>query len=80
MAFERLSQDAKQHLEIVTIDEGMEIDRSAQQSLNAASSRIETLAPDSNPKFDRFLQDVKQHLEMVSTDEGIVIDRSDQQS
>jgi hypothetical protein len=74
-----LLQDEKQDFEIVSIDEGMQIDRSAEQPANANSPRFESREPRSKVKSERFSQSQKQDLEIVSIDEGMQIDRSAEQ-
>jgi hypothetical protein len=64
----------KQLSEIVSIDEGIQIDRSDEQNENAYSPRFETLQQLSNVKIERFMQLKKQFLEMISIDAGIQID------
>jgi hypothetical protein len=53
--FERLMHSLKQFLEIVSIDEGIEIERSLEHSMNADSPRCASLEPGSNVKVLRFL-------------------------
>jgi hypothetical protein len=76
---ERLVKSRKHSLEIVSIDEGIQIDSSDEQLENADSPRVDTLQPISIVKMERFVQSWKQWLEMVSIDEGIQIDSSDEQ-
>jgi hypothetical protein len=72
-------QSKKQPDEMVSIDEGIQIDWSDEQFSNADSPRVETLQQLSNVKIERFAQSKKHFLEMVSSDEGIQIDWSDEQ-
>jgi hypothetical protein len=51
---------------MVLTNEGMQIERSEEQSENADGLRIETFEPDSNVKLARLLQKLKQHLGIVS--------------
>jgi hypothetical protein len=64
---------------MVSIDEGIQIDRSDEQVQNADVPRVETLQSLSNVKMERLPQLRKQSLEMISIDEGIQIDSSDEQ-
>jgi hypothetical protein len=64
----------KQKSEIVSTDEGMQIDRSDEQLANAEWPRTESLQPNWNVKFDRFLQWVKHSSEMLSIEQGMQID------
>jgi hypothetical protein len=64
----------KQDSEIVSIDEGRQIDSSDEQSENADSPRSESLDPLSNVKVARHSHDLKQELEIVSIEDGIQID------
>jgi hypothetical protein len=73
-------QSAKQRFETVSIEAGIQIDRSDKQHENTDSLRFETREPASNVKTDRLLQLAKQPAEIVAIDEGIQIDRSDEQS
>jgi hypothetical protein len=59
---------------MVSTAEGMEIDRSDEQSVNAPGSIVESREPGSNVKLKSFRQPMKQHLGIVSTDEGMQID------
>jgi hypothetical protein len=61
-------------LEIVSIDEGIQIDCSAEHLSNADSGRFEIWQPCSNAKCEIVWQDLKQELEMSSIDEGMQID------
>jgi hypothetical protein len=67
-------QREKQNSEIVSIDEGMQIDWSERQSLNAWSPRTETLQPDSKVKAEICSRFLKQHREIISIDEEMQID------
>jgi hypothetical protein len=69
----------KHSLEIVSIDEGIQIDRTDEQFLNVDSPRIETVQPLSKVNFERFVHFPTQESEIVSVDERIQIDRSDEQ-
>jgi hypothetical protein len=71
---ERLLQARKQALGIVSINEGMEIDRSEGQFSNAEPPMVRSDEPDSNDKCERGAQDLKHELEMTSIDEGTQID------
>jgi hypothetical protein len=66
-----LKQYKKQSSEIVSADEGIQIDSSDVHIRNAHSPMVEILVPDSNAKFQRLLQDAKHDLEIVSMDEGM---------
>jgi hypothetical protein len=76
---ERCQQFLKQSLEIMSIDEGIQIDRSWKQSQNAPDSRCESFEPESNATSDRPSQIMKQPPEIVSTDAGMQIDSSAEQ-
>jgi hypothetical protein len=67
-------QPEKQNAEIISIDDGMQTDRSDSQPANAASPSIEIRQPDSNVKLESAVQSLKQDLDTVSTDEGMRID------
>jgi hypothetical protein len=58
----------------------MQIDRSEEQSANAAPPRVDSLQPGSNATLESCSQFLKQQPEMVSIDDGMQIDRSDRQS
>jgi hypothetical protein len=66
-------------VEIVTMDEGRQIDVNDEQPQNARLPRIETLQLLSNSTLCRNRQKAKHNFEIVSTDEGIQIDRRDGQ-
>jgi hypothetical protein len=55
----------KQDLEIVSIDEGRQIDCSAEQEEKAVSPRLEILEPAANVKIERFVHSRKQDPEIV---------------
>jgi hypothetical protein len=59
---------------MVSIDDGMQIDRSDEQFANADSPSFEILQSLSNVKIERFVHLKKQELEMLSIDEGMQID------
>jgi hypothetical protein len=59
---------------MVSIDEGMQIDRSDEQFENAESPRCESRQLGSNVKTESLLQPRKQDLEIVSIDEGMQSD------
>jgi hypothetical protein len=63
----------------MSIDEGIQIDSSAEQPSNAESPRIERRQQLSNVNCDRRVQARKHLSEMISMDEGIQIDSSDEQ-
>jgi hypothetical protein len=67
-------------LEIVSTDDGMQIDSSDEQEANADLPNIESWQPDSNVTVERLPQFLKQDLEIVLTDEGMQIDSSDEQN
>jgi hypothetical protein len=50
---ERRLQYQKQPLEIISIDEGIEIDRTSEQPENADSPRVKTFERGSNAKVER---------------------------
>jgi hypothetical protein len=50
---------------MVTIDEGIQIHFTLQQSSNAESTRVDILEPDSNVTYQRLVEDVKQALIIV---------------
>jgi anti-sigma regulatory factor (Ser/Thr protein kinase) len=76
---ERVLQLQKQHSEIVSIDEGMQIEASDTQFSNADSPRSERHEPGSKVTVERLVQSAKHDLQMLSIDEGIQIDSSDAQ-
>jgi hypothetical protein len=61
---------AKQDSEINSIEEGIQIERSAHRA-NADLERIESLHPGSNVTVESSRQCLKQDCEIVSTDEGM---------
>jgi hypothetical protein len=65
---------------MISTDEGIQIDESDEQFLNADLSIRESLEFDSKLTFERLQHTVKQESQMISTDEGIQIDESDEQS
>jgi hypothetical protein len=66
--------ELKQNPEIVSIDEGRQIDWSDEQDANASAPKLESLEPDSNVTCESAVQSRKQLLAIVSIDEGIQID------
>jgi hypothetical protein len=80
VTFARRLQFLKQDLEIVSIDEGMQIDVSDEQFSKADSPRFERREPIAKVKCDRFRQSLKQNREIVSIDEGTQIDSSEEQN
>jgi hypothetical protein len=58
-------------LEIVSIDEGIEIDSRESQYENADLPSLEVVQPASNAKYRSARQYLKHDFEMVSIDEGI---------
>jgi hypothetical protein len=68
---ESVSQRKKHDLEIVSIDEGMQIDRSDEHLSNADSPRLAIWQPNSNATFERRSQLQKHRLGSASIDEGI---------
>jgi hypothetical protein len=58
---------------MASTDEGMQIDRSDEQSWKANSPRCQIRHSGLNVTVDRFAHCAKQHLEIVSTDEGTEI-------
>jgi hypothetical protein len=64
-------QSEKQEFEICRTDEGIEIDRSDEQSRKAQTPRIEMRQWQSNVKQERPLQPEKHLGEMARTDEAI---------
>jgi hypothetical protein len=70
----RSLQGVKQDLEIVSIDEGRQIDQSEEQWSKADSPRFESREPGSKVKCSRFRQDRKHSWAIVSTEEGMQID------
>jgi hypothetical protein len=70
----RFSQSPKQDDEIVSIDEGREIDRNDEHIANPDSPRIASREPGSNLKSESALQQMKQHLPIISTDDGMQTD------
>jgi hypothetical protein len=77
---ERRSQHEKHHEEMVSTDEGMQIDANDEQSANAHSPRSETRQPLSNVTLRREMQPEKEKEEIVSTDAGLQIDSREEQS
>jgi hypothetical protein len=71
---EKSGEMPKQCFEIVSPDDGIQIDWSDEQFSNAPSPKFETLEPDSNVKVKRGLQLLKQYLPIVPSDEGIQTD------
>jgi hypothetical protein len=61
---------------MVSTDEGMQMDWSAQQFSNAEPPRIETFDPALKLKFESFQQFLKQDLPIAATEEGMQIDSS----
>jgi hypothetical protein len=61
-------------VEIVSTEEGMQIDWSEWHEANADSPRIRIRQGPSNIKFERFLQYLKQQSGMLSIVDGIPID------
>jgi hypothetical protein len=57
--------------EIVSIEAGMQIDRSDEHDPNAHFPRIESSDPCSNVKYERVSQKLKHSAEIISIDEGI---------
>jgi hypothetical protein len=74
VTFDRFLQSLKQELEIVSIDEGIQIDRSNEHPRKANSRMVEILHPNSNVTVESFWQDRKHDLEILFTDEGMQID------
>jgi hypothetical protein len=64
----------KQDLEMISTDEGREMNSSEKHWANADSLRIEILEPASKLKSESSSQLAKQDLAIVSTDEGIQMD------
>jgi hypothetical protein len=64
---------------MVLIDEGIQIDCSAEQSLNALRPRLEILQRVSKLTYERFSQQLKQESAIVLTDAGMQILESDVQ-
>jgi hypothetical protein len=60
----------KQDLASVSIDEGMQTERSDEHFRNADSPKTEILEPPSNAKMERLRQPLKQDLETILTEEG----------
>jgi hypothetical protein len=69
----------KQHDEIVSIDEGKQIDRSDEHQQKANSPIAATREPGSNLKSERALHERKQLAGITSTDEGMQTDCSVEQ-
>jgi hypothetical protein len=67
----RLSQPLKHDSEIVSIDEGRQMDRSDEQNENADCPRIESLEGVSNVKWKRVWQPLKHDFETISIDAGM---------
>jgi hypothetical protein len=65
-------------VQILSTDEGTEIDRNEEQYENAKSSRLASLMPALKVTFERLLQWLKQNFEILSIDEGIQIDSSEE--
>jgi hypothetical protein len=76
---DRLWHPEKQHFEMTSTDDGIQIDSSDEQPRNAFAPRIEIRQPTSNPTLNRFLHNEKQFAETVSTNAGIEIDVSNEQ-
>jgi hypothetical protein len=75
----RCLQLTKDELEMVSIDEGRQIERSDEQPSNPESATVERAEPRSNVTIKRLLQRPKQSSGIVTIEEGIQIDRSDGQ-
>jgi hypothetical protein len=69
----RFLQHPKHEFEIVLVAEGMQIDRSPQNS-KAESPRFEIRQPGSKVTLESFRHSQKQYAEIVSVDEGMQID------
>jgi hypothetical protein len=76
---ERFRHLEKQPSEIVSTEDGMQIDRRDGNSAKAESPKVESPDLISKVTFER-PERWKQPLEMVSIDEGRKIDRNDEQS
>jgi hypothetical protein len=74
VTFQSRLHDLKQDGQIVSIDDGIQIDSSDTQDPNASSPRVRTLEPHSNVKTDNLVHEQKQPAQIVSMDEGIQID------
>jgi hypothetical protein len=70
----RFLQPVKQELEIVSIDDGRQIDPSDEHPRNADSPRLETREPGSNVKVESVLQPSKQDFGIASVHEGLQLD------
>jgi hypothetical protein len=75
---ERLAQRAKQALETISMDDGMQIDFNDEQPAKANSPRTEARLSGSNVTANRLVQLSKQALGIISTDEGMQIELSDE--
>jgi hypothetical protein len=72
----RDSQRLKQSLPIAVTDEGMQIDESDEQSLNALLSMTESAEFGSNVTLDSARQCWKQHFAICVTDDRMEIERN----
>jgi hypothetical protein len=70
----------KQLSQMISGDEGIQMDESDEQYPNADSSIRESLDSLSKITFDKARHSEKQKSQMISTDEGIQMDESDEQS
>jgi hypothetical protein len=66
-------------LQIVSTEEGIQIDASDEHFQNAESSIHESLEHDSNVTTERTVQKAKHSLQIFSTEEGMKSDESDEQ-
>jgi hypothetical protein len=64
---------------MISTDQGIQIDESDEQLINAYFSIRESLDSLSNLTFDSVSHPLKQYSQSTSTDEGIQIDESDEQ-
>jgi hypothetical protein len=76
---ERELHPSKQYSQIVSTEEGIQIDESDEQAPNAQHPIHESLESDSNVIVAREGHRKKQESQIVSTEEGIQIDENDEQ-
>jgi hypothetical protein len=79
VTLERSSQPTKHPWQMVSTEDGMEIDGSNEHPEKAAWPICETLDPVSNVNDVRCPQCEKQSLEMVVTEEGMQIEDNEEQ-
>jgi hypothetical protein len=74
MTLIRFVQNQKQHLEIISTDEGIQIDRSDKQFANADAPKVEIWQFESNVTVERLPQNLKPQERISLVDGGTHID------